>query len=87
MTYCEDVPLWKIEKWWELNVPGTSLHQPKPIHSYQKTLSTIQSLPNSTTPADETLIDTSLVSEDDYIPACNGAYAFEAEERKHSKYG
>lgn len=63
-THCpEDVPLSKIENYWENNVAGNLNDQPSPKYSYQEALSRVETEPTEVANATVTLNDTSLVDE------------------------
>lgn len=60
---------------------------PKPLYSYSEALLRIDRPPTNTTPAEEMLMEVSLVAEEDYLPNFNGNYGFERAEGVHSRYG
>lgn len=86
-THCDDVPLWELEQWWSRRLTGRAADLPKPKQSYQEALAKVVARPNSTTPSDEMLMETSLVDEETYLANYNGNGAFEKNESTHVRYG
>lgn len=86
-THCQDVEAWRLEKYWERNVPGRLEYQPEPKETYQEALAKVTTPPNSTTPLDQTLLFVSLVDEETYLATFNAKDAFEINENAHSRYG
>ena len=85
--YCVEVPVWRLEKFWELNVAGRRAHQPRPEQSYQETLVRMEAPPNSSTPPHDTLTHASLIDEGAYVGLYNAEYAFSESEDAHERYG
>lgn len=83
---CADVELWKLERFWKMNVAGRKLHQPTPNMSYQEALESIAQAPAEVVPAEEMLHAATLVDEETYISSFNGNHAFEINEGRHSRY-
>ena len=85
--HCEDVPTWKLERWWTKKISGAK-GQPEPKESYQQTLAKIATPPNATIPADEMLMDeNTLVDEETWLANYNADYIFEENESTHVRYG
>lgn len=85
-THCEDVEVWKLERFWEMNVAGRKLHQPSPKMSYQEALDSIAEAPTEIIPAEEMLHVASLVDEETWLAAYGGDHTFEMNEGRHSRY-
>lgn len=86
-SHCENVEIWRLEKFWELNVAGRRARQPKPKYSYQEALIQIATPPNTTTPPDKTLVGASLVDDSTYKGLYNAELAFTNAENVHELYG
>ncbi|KAF9741500.1 hypothetical protein PMIN06_007313 [Paraphaeosphaeria minitans] len=84
---CEGVQKWELEKYWEDNIPGTNAVQPSPKWTYQESLDRVSSAPNETVIGGDSLNQTMLVSEDDWLANWNAQDSFEEAEGKHEKYG
>jgi hypothetical protein len=85
--HCKDVPEWKLERYWMMNVPGNAAVQPIPKHTYQETLAMIIIAPTETLVGGEPLNKTSMVSEDDWLSNFNADSEFEVQEATHERYG
>ncbi|RDL36018.1 uncharacterized protein BP5553_06630 [Venustampulla echinocandica] len=86
-SYCKDIPTWKLEKYWKMNVAGIAAVQPDAKESYQQALAKVSSVPTETLVSGDPLNKTSLVSNDDYMTNWNAMIAFEGVEGSHEKYG
>lgn len=85
-THCEDVEVWKLERFWKMNVAGRALHQPSPKMTYQEALESIDEAPSKVTPAEEMLHGVSLVDEETYLSSFNGDHTFEIHEGRTNRY-
>ncbi|KAK4975489.1 hypothetical protein LTR42_004700 [Elasticomyces elasticus] len=85
--HCQDIELWKVEQWWQLNVAGRSAVQPAPKYSYHEALDRVVTPPNATTPSDEPLTGVSLADEETYLATYNGDHTFELSDAKSARYG
>lgn len=86
--HCQDVEIWKIERWWTTKMPGTKPGQPEPKESYQQTLARVMTPPNVTIPTDQVLMDeNTLVEEETWLAHYNGDLIFEKNEATHVRYG
>ncbi|KAH9829724.1 putative ferric-chelate reductase (Fre2) [Teratosphaeria destructans] len=86
-TRCEDVEVWRLERYWTMNVAGRHIHQPSPKYTYRDALAKIDRPPNSTTPDDEVLAAVSLVDEEAYDANLNTLRVFEEMEVRQDEYG
>ncbi len=86
-THCADIPSWKLERYWTMNVAGTAKVQPDPKASFQETLANITGTPTEILGSGEPLNKTSLVSEEDFLTNWNGMSGFEVQENTHERYG
>ncbi|WWC86294.1 uncharacterized protein L201_001167 [Kwoniella dendrophila CBS 6074] len=75
-----------IEHWWWLNVVGVKPDQPNPSMTYQESLTSLMSTPNSTLPEDTPLSTPVLVDEEAYIANNNILSNFQRAETFHGKY-
>ena len=85
--HCSDVPVWRLERYWEENVAGREAHQPRPRQSYQATLALIGTAPRSTTPSQKILTTVSLVDNSTYFGLYNAESGFTESEIAHERYG
>jgi hypothetical protein len=85
--HCKNVPEWKLEKYWKMNVAGHAAVQPIPKETYQQTLARIVSGPNETLVGGDPLNKTSLVFEEDWLSNFNADSEFETQEVTHERYG
>lgn len=84
----EDVPVSKLEKWWEEDLVGRALDQPAPKWSYQESLARVAKDPPTETLEEEGVFNrTVLIDEEEYIANWNGNTAFEEVEVNHETYG
>lgn len=86
-THCQGVAVWSLERYWNMNVAGTSPGQPLPKATYQQTLTNITMKPTETLVVGEDLNKTMIVSDEDYKASYNAHGAFEKMERNHETYG
>ena len=86
-THCQDVSVWVLEKYWVMNVAGTSINQPMPKATYQQTIANMTTKPTDTLVIGEDLNKTMIVSYEDYEKSYNAQSAFERMEIKHETYG
>lgn len=86
-THCQNVALWRLEKYWIMNVAGTQPNQPAPKATYQQTLAKITSRPTNTLVVGENLNQTMITSDKDYAASYNAHGVFEETERNHETYG
>ncbi|KAK5690199.1 hypothetical protein LTR97_012387 [Elasticomyces elasticus] len=77
-THCQDIELWKVEQWWQLNVAGRSVVQPVPNRSL-----VVPVLKGY----DEPLTGVSLADEETYLATYNGDHTFELSDAKSARYG
>lgn len=61
---CRDVPIWKLERFWNKNVAGSYETQPEPKYSYEEALARTSDPPIAVFNRTGHLKETSLVSED-----------------------
>lgn len=85
-THCQDVEVWELERYWEMNVAGRLVHQPSPNMTFQEALESISEPPTEVVPAEEMLMSVSLVDEESYVGNFNGNFGFESNETIHSRY-
>jgi hypothetical protein len=82
------VPVSKLEKWWEEDLVGRELDQPAPKWSYQESLARVAKDPPKETLEEEGVLNrTVLIDEEEYIANWNGNTAFEEVEVNHETYG
>ncbi|KAL8847159.1 MAG: hypothetical protein Q9221_007789 [Calogaya cf. arnoldii] len=86
-SHCQDVPIWDLEKYWNLNVAGKQPSQPTPRVTYQETLANIATRPMDKLVSGEALNHTMIVSDENYQASYNAQAMFERMENNHSKYG
>ncbi|MCJ1265028.1 hypothetical protein MMC22_004903 [Lobaria immixta] len=86
-THCQDVAVWALEKYWNMNVAGNQLHQPIPKATYQQTLANMTTEPTDTLVMGESLNKTMIVPYEDYEASYNAQGVFEEMEENHEKYG
>lgn len=86
-THCQNLAVWKLEEYWNMNVAGRSSDQPKPKMTYQQSLANINTEPTDVLIIGEQLNLTMLVAEEDYQKSYNAQSAFEEMERNHETYG
>jgi hypothetical protein len=92
LAYCmdqrcpEDVKTSARDKFFEMSIGGRLKQPPVPMYSYVEALRSIEQSPTNSTPADEMLMEVSLVADEDYVPNFNGNHGFELVESKHSLY-
>ena len=86
-SHCQDIEVWDLEKYWMMNVAGTSPNQPLPKASYQQTLGDMIMKPTDTVSAGDDLNKTVAVSEKDYEASHNAEDVFENMKDNHEKYG
>jgi hypothetical protein len=82
-----EAPTWQLEKWWSENVAGRASEQPLPKETYAEALGKINIAPTKVVAAGDSLNETSLVNEDDYVANFNAQEAFEDGEVLHEKFG
>ncbi|KAF2873527.1 ferric reductase like transmembrane component-domain-containing protein [Massariosphaeria phaeospora] len=85
-THCKDVPISKLEQYWELNVAGRQSEQPSPKYSYQTALAMVTEPPTTVVDPEEILDVTSLVDEESYLGSYNGDWVFEIIETTSTRY-
>lgn len=85
-THCSDVEVWKLERFWKMNIAGRKLDQPSPKMSYQQALESLTQAPDEVIPAEEMLHVASLVDEEAYLSGYGGDHTFEINEERHSRY-
>jgi hypothetical protein len=92
LAYCmdqrcpEDVKTSARDRFFEMSIGGRLKQPPVPMYSYVEALLSIERPPTNSTPADEMLMEVSLVEYEDYISNFNGNHGFELMESKHSLY-
>ncbi|KAI4244238.1 MAG: hypothetical protein L6R42_010506, partial [Xanthoria sp. 1 TBL-2021] len=86
-THCQDVAIWDLEKYWNLNVAGRQPNQPVPRATYQQTLAKIATEPKDKLVVGEELNHTMIVSDEAYQASYNAQAMFEKMENNHEKYG
>ncbi|KAF2773969.1 hypothetical protein EJ03DRAFT_323320 [Teratosphaeria nubilosa] len=86
-TRCEDVEVWQLERYWNMNVAGRHTRQPLPKYSYQEAMAKIERLPNSTISKDDVLAAVSLVDEETYDANDNTLRVVEKMEARQDDYG
>jgi len=85
--HCEGVSAARLEKYWELNVPGRNRIQPLPKYSYQDALRLIDKPITAILDSEEVLASPSLVDEEVYQSNFRTQLNFEQQENRHSLYG
>jgi hypothetical protein len=92
LAYCmdqrcpDDVHTSARDKFFEMSIGGRLKQPPVPMYSYVEALMSIERPPYNSTPADDMLMEVSLVEDEDYISNFNGNHGFELAESKHSLY-
>jgi hypothetical protein len=86
VMHCMDEPLWKLEKFWKENVPGTNQEQPDPKESYSQTLKEVEGIPESVH-VSGVLNMTSLVDDEAWRAAWNTDVVFAAQEKMQAGFG
>jgi hypothetical protein len=86
-THCQDIDVWRLERYWEMNVAGTAPDQPAPKESYQDALEKVTSVPNVTYSGSGSLNQTSVVAAAEYNQNWNALTRFEEIEDTHERYG
>lgn len=86
-THCHDLPIWRLERYWAMNVAGTLPHQPMPKATYQQTLQNITTRPTITLLTGQDLDKAMIVASGDYEASYNAHGIFEKMERNHETYG
>uniref|UniRef100_A0A0B7K638 Ferric oxidoreductase domain-containing protein n=1 Tax=Bionectria ochroleuca TaxID=29856 RepID=A0A0B7K638_BIOOC len=87
-THCpdENVAVSTLETFWETELVGRELNQPKPKYTYQESLALVKNDPPTTIlPKRAAFNRTTLVSDESYTAAWNGNTAFEYTEINHQK--
>ena len=86
-THCQDVAVWDLEKYWNMNVAGRHSNQPVPKATYQETLADVITKPNDTLVVGEELNHTMIISDEDYRGSYNAQRMFEKMEKSNERYG
>ena len=86
-VHCQDVAVWDLEKYWNLNAAGTQSNQPTPKATYQQTLANMTRKPTDMVVTGGELSETTIVSADDYKASYNAQDVFEKMEDNHETYG
>ena len=86
-TRCEDVPDWRLERYWKANVAGRKAVQPDPKESYRESVAKVTEPPTETLVSKDPLNQTSLVSDEVYEMNLNARKSFENAEVTHERYG
>ncbi|KAL8822544.1 MAG: hypothetical protein Q9191_006721 [Dirinaria sp. TL-2023a] len=84
---CQEVAVWDLEKYWNMNVAGSQPNQPIPKATYQQTVAKITTDPTETLVIGEDLNMTMIVSDQDYKVSHNAHVLFEEMEDNHERYG
>jgi hypothetical protein len=84
---CNEVPTWKLEKFWKDNVAGTFADQPDPKETYQQALAHISDTPSIEYAETGPLNQTSIVAEDLWIAAHNTDVVFAHQETMQEGFG
>ena len=85
-AHCHGVPVWDLERYWNMNVAGRKPNQPVPQATYQQTLANISAVPTDTLVLGEDLNKTMLTSDEDYEASYNAQESFERIEVTHEAY-
>lgn len=83
---CEDVPAWKLEKYWIENAVGTLAVQPDPKETYQQALDKIEGSPTAEYTTGS-LNQTSVVADDLWQTAYNTDTIFGDQESMQEGFG
>ncbi|KAL8912566.1 MAG: hypothetical protein Q9171_002430 [Xanthocarpia ochracea] len=86
-THCQDVAVWDLEEYWNMNVAGRHSNQPVPKATYQETLADVITKPNDTLVVGEELNHTMIISDEDYRGSYNAQRMFEKMEGSNERYG
>ena len=86
-THCQNVAVWRLERYWNMNVVGKQAAQPLPKATYQQTLANMTTNPVSPVVMGEDLNQAMMVSDEDYLGSYNAQGVFEQMERNHETYG
>ncbi|KAF2825086.1 ferric reductase-like protein transmembrane component 4 [Ophiobolus disseminans] len=84
---CKDVPVWRLEKYWRLNVPGLYVGQPVPKETYQQALEKTDGAPTAVYNETGVLNVTSAVAGELWFAAYNTDVIFGHQESLHARYG
>ncbi|KAH9221866.1 ferric reductase like transmembrane component [Leptodontidium sp. 2 PMI_412] len=85
---CVDLPVWRLEKYWSLNVAGIQPDQPRPKEPFEEALMKIPSPPTTVYNSSGMMLNsTQLVSDDDYNIQYSTLANFENGEITHERYG
>lgn len=93
LTWCihshcpKDTEVFRLEKWWVLNVAGRQTVQPGPNMSYQKALSQVKVAPTKVLGEEDMLNQTVTVDDETYLSNINIYVVFEEVEVSHETYG
>ncbi|KAF2812738.1 uncharacterized protein BDZ99DRAFT_569364 [Mytilinidion resinicola] len=85
-THCQGVTVWKLERFWRMNVAGNGAVQPDPKETYQRALAKVTNPPTEILVTGDPLNKTSLVTEDDWIANYNVDSISEIQEDTHERY-
>ncbi|KAH9926636.1 ferric reductase-like protein transmembrane component 4 [Epithele typhae] len=83
---CADIPVWRLERWWKLNVAGIDDVQPDPKETYGEALLKAGT-PAVVYAATGSLNQTSIVSDALWVPAYTTNNVFWAGEYVQTRYG
>ena len=86
-THCQDVGVWDLESYWNMNAAGRLQKQPVPKATYQQTVADMSAEPTDTLVVGEDLNRTMIISDEDYEGSYNAQKVFEEMEDSHSRYG
>ncbi|KAI2633157.1 ferric reductase like transmembrane component-domain-containing protein [Hypomontagnella submonticulosa] len=84
---CSDIPVWKIEKWWQSYVVGNMPTDPPPSLSYGEALSLVTESPKIACPKGQILNETSLVDEIGYKARYVSISVNQDVEVQHERFG
>jgi hypothetical protein len=84
---CTDVPVSKLQYFWETYVVGRMPGQPVPKISYPEALLQVKSPPKIIADSASVLNTTTLTNDETFLSGYNGNFYFEEMEVKHNTYG
>ncbi|KAL4899615.1 hypothetical protein BDW74DRAFT_188995 [Aspergillus multicolor] len=86
-AHCTSQIIYAIEKYWQLNVPGTMPDQPLPKQTYQEALRAINGTPPLITNSSAPLLSVGHIPEESYLVEYRTLSVFEKIEISHETYG
>lgn len=82
-----DTEVYRLERWWVMNVAGTQTVQPEPNVTYQEALRQVNTAPTEVLGDGDMLNRTVKVNEETYLANYNIDVVFPVVEKNHETYG